>query len=459
MENQRSDKDVLKDMGTTEKFANWIVTTKYDDIPAKGIEIVKRSVLDWIGCVLVGSTRPEASIVVDYTREQGGNHQARLVASGVRTTSINAAFANGFMSHLEDFDDSGAHPASYLTPMVLALGEELHLPGRQVLLAWAVGYDISARIGEGLHPDRAWHTTAIYGTMGATAGASKLMGLDVFKTRMALGIGASETAGVMRNFGTMTKSFHPGNAARSGIVAAKLASRGFTADPDIIEARYGYADCFGGEKCYLPGMTQFLGEVSYITSSGPFIKVWPCCSRNHRTLTGIMNLLQKHDINADDIVCVEHYSSNMPGTEALLRREVREGLDGKFCLEYNIAAAFIDKKVDLTTFGDERVKRGDLQMFMKKVHRYQDPEAALHSNRTKDGPDVERLRVFLKDGAVHDLKLGPRITLTGEAVVEKFRYNGSLVLSCDTVERVISLVQNLDKVADTNELVDAITGK
>jgi 2-methylcitrate dehydratase PrpD len=459
MEKQRSDKKILKDMGATEEFANWTVSTQYDDIPAKGIEIVKRSVLDWIGCALVGSRRPEARIVVDYTREQGGNHQARLVAPGVRTTSINAAFANGVMGHLEDFDDSGAHPASYLTPTVLALGEELHLPGRQVLLAWAIGYDVSTRIGVGLHPDRAWHTTAIYGTMGATAGASKLLGLDVYKTRMAFGIGASEAAGVMRNFGTMTKSLHPGNAARSGIVAAKLASHGFTADPDIIEARYGFADCFGGEKCCLPAMTQFLGEVSYITSKGPSIKVWPCCSGNHRTLTGIMNLLQRYDIHAGDIVRVEHYSSSMPGSGPLQRSEVREGLDGKFCLEYNIAAAFIDKKIDLTTFGDERIKRGDLQMFMKKIHRYQDPEAALHSSRTKDGLDVDRLRVFMKDDTVHDLKLGPRMTLMGEAVLEKFRSNASLVLSSDAVEHVISLVQNLDKIADTNELMDTITGK
>lgn len=147
-------------MGVTERFASWLASTRFEDIPPEGVAIVKRSRLDWIGCALAGSTREAARIIADHTSEQGGTPQARLISSGARTTSINAAFANGVLGHLEDFDDSGAHPASYLTPTVLALGEELRLPGKQILLAWAAGYEISARIGAGLHPDRAFHTTA-----------------------------------------------------------------------------------------------------------------------------------------------------------------------------------------------------------------------------------------------------------------------------------------------------------
>ena len=445
-------------MKVTEPLAGWIASTRFEDVPPEGIAIVKRSLLDWIGCALAGSTREAARIITDHTREQGGMPQARLIASGVRTTSINAAFANGVLGHLEDFDDSGAHPASYLTPTVLALGEELHLSGREILVGWAAGYEISARIGAGLRPDRAFHTTAIYGAMGAAAAAGKLMALDKHRIRMALGIAASEAAGVMRNFGTMTKAFHPGNAARSGVVAAKLAARGYLADPDIIEARYGYADCFGGEKCSLPAMTQSLGDASLLVSKPPAIKAWPTCSSNHQALTAIMKLLQEHAIHADDIVRIEHYGPNAPGTGSLQHREARNGLEAKFCLEYNIAAAFIDRKVDLATFTDEHVRRGDLQAFMKKVHRYQDPEAALHSARTQAGLDVARLRVVMKDGTLHDMKLGPRLTLTGQDVVEKFRGNAGLILDREAVERVVNLVQGLEGLAETVELMDAISG-
>lgn len=445
-------------MGVTERFAGWIASSRFEDILPEGVAIVKRSLLDWIGCALAGSTRQAARIIADHTREQGGTRQARVIATDIRTTSVNAAFANGVLGHIEDYDDSGAHPASYLTPTVLALGEELRRPGKQVVSAWAAGFEISARIGAGLHPERAFHTTAIYGTMGAAAAASKLMALDAYRTRMALGIAASEAAGVMRNFGTMTKAFHPGNAARSGVVAAKLAARGYLADPDIIEARYGYADCFGGEKCSLPAMAQALGDVSLLVSKPPAIKAWPTCSSNHQSLTAIFDLLKQHAIRAEDVARVEHYGPNAPGTGSLQHREARNGLEGKFCLEYNIAAAFVDRKVDPATFTDECVQRGDLQAFMKKVHRYQDPESALHSERTRAGLDVARLRVLMKDGTLHDLKLGPRLTLTGEAVSDKFRANAALVLDGKTVERVVSLVQELDGLTDTTELMDAITG-
>ena len=443
-------------MGVTEQFSDWIVSATYETIPKRGIETVKRSLLDWIGCALLGSTHPATRIVAGYTQDQGGTPQARLVASGSRTASTEAAFANGVMGHVEDFDDSGAHPASYLTPTVLALGEELHLSGKALLTAWAIGYEVSARIAAGLHPERGWHTTAIYGTLGATAAASKLLGLSTLQTRMAFGIGASETAGLMRNFATMTKSFHPANAARSAIVAAKLAARGFSADPDIIEARYGYADCFGGEKCNLGAMTQFLGVVYFIESKGPEIKAWPCCSSNHAALTAIMKFIAEHAIDACDIVRVEHHGPNVPGTGSLQRRTVRDGMEGKFCLEYNIAAAFIDRKVDLATFSEERVHRGDLQEFMKKVERYQDAEAALHSGRTRHGLSTGRLRVALRNGTVYDLQLGSRTTLTGDAVVQKFRSNAIAVLDAGSIERVITLINTFDDIADTSELMDAL---
>lgn len=444
-------------MGVTEEFAHWAVSTQHHDIPAAGVEHVKRSFLDWIGCALAGINSPAVRIVNDYVRAEGGMPQARVLGTDIQTTSANAAFANGVVGHVEDYDDSGSHPASYLTPTVLALGDELRLPGNQLLTAWAIGYDVSAMIGENLHPDRAWHKTAIFGTMGAVAAASKLLGLDALQTRMALGIGASEAAGVMRNFGTMTKAFHPGNAARGGIVAAKLARGGFTADPDIIEARYGYADCFGGEKCYIPAMTRFLGDVSMISSKPPSIKAWPCCSSNHRTLTGIMGLLARQSIAADDIARVEHYGYVEPGTGSLQRTEIRNGLEAKFSMEYNIAAAFIDGKVDLSTFSEARWNRGDIQVLMKRIERYHDPEAARHSARTQGALEMGRMRVFMKDGTVHDVELGPRTTLKGSAVVDKFIANASGALDRARIERVISIVSHLEQLENTRELTDLIS--
>lgn len=447
-------------MGTTETLAKWIVSTGYDDIPPAAYEQAKKSILDYLGTAIEGSTTPLGRIMIAHTREQGGTPQARVIATDIRTSSPNAAFANGAMGHAEDFDDLGGvggHPAVTLTPTVLALGEELHLSGRDMLEAWAIGYEVGTRLSANLQPDRDWHPTAIFGTMGSAVAASKMLGLDVHKTRMALGIAGSEAGGLRRNFGTMTKPFHPGNAARSGIVAAKLASRGYTADPDIIEGRQGYADNFGGTKCNLPAVTQFLGDLFYLASQGTRIKPWPCCGGNHQTLTGLLDLIHKYEINPDDVVHVEHVGPGCPGMGALLRFEVNEGLEGKFCLEYNIAAAIADKKVDLSTFSDERAGKGDLQELMKKVHRSQNPDVVRRHEHIADGDPTARIQIHLRDGRVHDVEFGPAMHLTGDAVIDKFRANASYVLAKQRIGRPIQLVQTLEKLGDASQLMDAVT--
>lgn len=449
-------------MGTTETLAQWIVATQYDDIPPAAYEQAKKSILDYLGVAIQGSITELGRMIIDFTQEQGGNPQARVIGTKIRTASTNAAFANGALGHAEDFDDLGGiggigHPAVVLTPPALALAEELHLSGRDVLLAWAVGYEVGTRLATNLHPDRDWHPTAIFGTMAAAVVASKLLRLDVGKTRMALGIAGSQAAGLRRNFGTMTKPFHPGHAARSGVVAAKLAARGLTADPDIIEGRQGYADNFGGARCNLPAVTQFLGKFYYLATEGTRIKPWPCCGGNHQTLTGLLDLLQEHTINPDEVELIEHIGPNVPCTGALLRDEVRQGLEGKFCLRYNIAAAVLDGKVDLETFTDKRAGQGDLQAFMARVRLVRNPDVTLRRPHIADGNPEARLRVQMRDGRVHDVVLPTAMHLTGDAVLDKFRANAGVVFDREQVGRAVELAQHLEAIADVTELMGAVT--
>ena len=447
-------------MGATETLARWIVATKYEEIPAKAIEQAKKSILDYIGTATYGTNTQLGKIILEFTREQGGNPQARVIATNIRTSSTAAAFANGTAGHAEDFDDLGGvggHPATVLTPTVLALADELHLSGRDVLTAWVVGYEIGTRLSANIHTDRDWHPTAIYGTMGAAAAASKLLKLDVQSTRMALGIAGSEAAGLRRNFGTMTKPFHPGQVARNGIIAAKLAVKGFTSDPDIIEGRQGYADNFGGAKCNIPAVTQFLGKVYFLEEEGTRIKPWPCCGGNHQTLTGLLALLKEKKLKADDIESVEHIGPRIPCTGALLRDSVTQGLEGKFTLAYNISAAIIDGKVDYETFTDKRAAKGDLQTFMKRVTISRNNDVALRRPHIADGNQEARLVIKMRNGVVHNQVLGTAYHLTGNEVVDKFRMNAEATLGRERVALTITLVQRLEKLKDVAELMDAVT--
>jgi 2-methylcitrate dehydratase PrpD len=147
----------------------------------------------------------------------------------------------------------------------------------------------------------------------------------------------------------------------------------------------------------------------------------------------------------------------LPCTGALLRDEVRQGLEGKFCLRYNIAAAVIDGKIDLDTFTDKRADQGDIQALMARIRLTRNPDVALRRPHIADGNPEARLVVKMRDGRAHDMVLPPAMHLTGDAVVDKFRANAAYVFDRARIDRPIGLVQRLEAVADVGELVDAVT--
>lgn len=446
--------------GTTETLAHWIADTTYEQIPAGAIEQAKKSILDYIGTAAYGTGSELGKIMIEFVTEQGGNPLSRIIGTKIKTSTVNAAFANGTTGHSEDFDDlggCGGHPATVLTPTVLALADELHLSGKDVLTAWVVGYEVGTRLSTYNNTDKDWHPTAIYGTMAAAAAASKLLKLDSQKTQMALGIAGSEAAGLRRNFGTMTKPFHPGQASRNGVIAAKLAAKGYTADPEIIEGRQGYADNFGGAKCNIPAMTKFLGKLWFLEAEGTRIKPWPCCGGNHQTLTNLLPYAKEKKLKPEDIESIEHIGPNIPCTGALLRTEVKAGLEGKFSLAYNISAAIIDGKVDYSTFTNERAAKGDLQAFMKKVRLVRNNDVVLRRPHIADGNHEARLRFTMKDGRVEEFVMKVARHLQGDEVTEKFRMNTEKLLGKDKVGTAIELVGRLEKVSDVAQLMDAVT--
>ena len=388
-------------------------------------------------------------------RLASGNLSRRELADKL---ARNPAIARNDVRYIQNIADGRvAYAATAQKNADVALGDELNLSGKEILTAWVVGYEIGTRLSANIHTDRDWHPTAIYGTMGATAAASKLLKLDVQSTRMALGIAGSEAGGLRRNFGTMTKPFHPGQVARNGIIAAKLAAKGFTADPDIIEGRQGYADNFGGAKCNIPMVTKFLGKVYYLEEEGTRIKPWPCCGGNHQMLTGLLAFLKDKKPKPEDIESVEHIGPNIPCTGALLRSEVTQGLEGKFTMAYNISAAIIDGKVDYNTFTDKRAAKGDLQAFMARVKISRNNDVVLRRPHIADGNHEARLVIKMRDGRVHNLVLGTAHHLTGDEVLDKFRLNAEATLGRERTALTISLVQRLEKMKDVAELMDAVT--
>src|SRR5690349_24450714 len=207
-----------------------------------------RTFLNWVGCAVGAAEHESAEAALAGVKMLQPAPQSTVLGRGEKVDMASAALVNGITSHTFDFDDTHLktiiHPAGPVASALLALAETTGATGRQLIDALVIGIDVACRVGNCMYPDhydRGWHITGSTGTVGAAAGCARLMGLDEKHTAWALGIAASQPIGMREQFGSMTKPFHPGGAARAGLTSALLAKHGFTASAKALEAPRGYA--------------------------------------------------------------------------------------------------------------------------------------------------------------------------------------------------------------------------
>jgi 2-methylcitrate dehydratase PrpD len=450
-------------MGSTEKIARFVVDFDFSKLPASGMEQIKLSILDTLGVALVGAKGHIGAIMSDFVKEMGGNPQARLIGSGIKTSVLNAALVNGTMAHAEDYDTM-PHCGVVLVPTALILGEQLKLSGKKVLEAYAVGFEVGHRMrGLGAIAEAGFHSTSLLYTMGAAAEAGKLLALDVDQTRAALGIAASLASGIMQNFGTYTKPLHGGHAASSGMKAAILASKGFTGDPDVLEGRKGYFYVYGQEQADIKRVTENLGKMPLaIADANAFnVKRWPNCYANHPPIAAILHLIEKYDVKPEQLNAIEVLTFTKPPA-ALIRTNPQRGFEGKFSMQYSIATALVDRKVDLNSYTDEKLARPMIQQLMKKVTVTQHPDTvdlppALFWEYPFQGVMIT---LRLNDGRVLSEREDHEHDLKGEEIYAKYRENARIggVTAKDT-ERSMELIKGLEDLKDVTKLVDTVVSE
>ena len=294
-----------------------------------------------------------------------------------------------------------------------------------------VGIEGGARIGEAMtvgHYDRGFHGTGTLGLFSAMGALCKLQGLGVAGTRTAFGIAASTASGLRRNFGTMTKPLHTGWAARSALTAVSLAASGFTAAPDVLEAKAGFFDAYGVAASDPEAAVAGLDGSWVILDPGIALKRFPCCYASHRAMDGLLALREKLGCDADTLAALE---CRMPpgGMHVLTYPRPRTGLEGKFSLEYSLAAGVLDGGYTLWTFSDEAVNRPEIQRVLAMVKAYEDPRCAgddplLHKRSSGSRGFVE-VDVRTIDGRRETVRVDrapghPERELTWEALHAKF---------------------------------------
>jgi 2-methylcitrate dehydratase PrpD len=470
--NEQSNKSKVEESPeVTSYVADFIVTTRFTDLPGEVVDLAKKSTLDGLGLALCGSIAKSGEIVRNYLKAEGllsgGPHAATVIGSSTKAPARFAAFANAIGIHADDYDDTQlavaedrvygllTHPTAPVLPAALAEAEIRSMSGKELLLAYNIGVETECKIAEAIDPRHytdGFHSTGTIGTLGATAAASKICGFNRAQVITALGIGASEAAGLRENFGTMTKPFHAGRAAEGGIVAADFARLGWTAAEKIIEAPRGFFHAEGGGFDSGAIMNK-LGRPWTFVSPGVSIKPFPSGSLTHPGMTEMLRLIREHGITADRVERVT-VGANRNFPNALIHHRPKDSLQAKFSMEFCMAALLLFGKAGLSEFTDAVVNQPAVQEMIARVDFGVDPaaEAAGYNKMTTI------LRIKLKDGRTisgrTDIAKGnPADPMSYEEVAAKFLDCASFAKWPQAkAKQIVGMVRRLEDVTDVRAL-------
>jgi 2-methylcitrate dehydratase PrpD len=472
MQNQQSgDSKPQESNEVTGYVAGFIVKTTFADLPGEVVGLAKKSILDGLGLALCGSVAKSGEIVRNYLKAEGllagGSNSATVIGSSLKASPRFAAFANAVGIHADDYDDTQlavaedrvygllTHPTAPVLPAALAAAEIGAMSGQELLVAYNVGVETECKIAEAINPrhyEDGFHSTGTVGSLGAAAAASKIGKFDLKLTLTALGIAASEAAGLRENFGTMTKPFHAGRAAESGIVAADFARLGWTAADKILEAPRGFFHAEGGGFDASAIMNK-LGRPWTFVTPGVSIKPFPSGSLTHPGMTEMLRLIREHDITAGQVERVT-VGANRNFPTALIHHRPKDSLQAKFSMEFCMASLLLYGKAGLSEFNDAVVNRAAVQDMIARVDFGVDPvaEAAGYNKMTTIvGIKLKDGRTF--SGRTDIAKGNPADPMSYEEAAAKFFDCAAFAKWPQAkAKQIVEMVRRLEEVKDVRSL-------
>jgi 2-methylcitrate dehydratase PrpD len=439
------------------KLSGFVAATRYEAIPPKVVETAKIAIRDCLGVAVAGAREESAQIGGKLVREEAAKEETTVYGQRFKSSAVQAALVNGIAAHAHDFDHSfvlGGQPTAPIIPAVFSLGEAIGASGKQILEAYVTGFEVAAALifavqGAG---GGGWHANGTIGSFGASAACARLLGLKESETVMAMAITASMASGVTSNFGTMTKPLHVGQAARNGVLSARLAKMGFTANPQTLEVRNGFFDSYypGGKTDRAP--LEDLGRVYAMEKYGVRFKAYPCGGLTHTAIYATIRLRNEQHITPE---LIEHIDVEVPADTAapLTYRIPNSGLEGKFSMPYLIARALIDGNVTLEMFTEEAVRNKEVLQLLEKVNMKVDPKLQSGSDGSRPGT----VTMTLKNGQTQTLhekfpKGSPQVPMTQDELLAKFRACTRGVLSETASERALGYVGKLETMASIRPL-------
>jgi 2-methylcitrate dehydratase PrpD len=439
-------------LNVTHSLAHHIASTDDALLPAWAVHEAKRTLLNVLAISLSASRSNSAATLYDWVRAEGCAARASIIGGRFKTSPGVAALTNGFLAHLQDYDDTHfptvLHPSAPVWPAILALAEDRHASGRAALGAFVLGAEAACRVAVSVHPwhyDAGWHITGTAGVLGAAAGAGRLLGLSTDRLVHALGIAGTFAAGVREVFGTHGKPLHAGHAAQNGLQSAVWAAAGFTGAPDILGGRRGFWAVLSPNGHSVEALLGDWGQRWELKMNG--LKPYANGVVSHPIQDAVIELRNTHALRAEQIEKIEALVHPLV-LELMNRAEPRRALEGKFSFQHCAAAALVDGAGHDAQFTDEKVNDPVIAGIRARVSATID-----HSMRE----DETRVTITLKDGrrvAAHVAHAtgSPENPMSDEVLERKFRTLAGEVLAPPEVEQLLQSVWSLDQARDIGEL-------
>ncbi|MDB5811215.1 MAG: mmgE/PrpD family protein [Betaproteobacteria bacterium] len=460
-------------MGATAAIAAFIANTSTRDFPAALNDKAKKAIADTFAVMIAGAGSEVAEPLRRYLELAHAPGTAPILGTGTTAAPETAALINGTYGHALDYDDvlslMPAHPSAVIVAALLASLNGKCVTGAAFIEAYVVGVEVGGNIGRGMtngHYQRGFHATGTLALFSGLAALAKLHGLETAATEQAFGIASSMAGGLRRNFGTMTKPLHTGIAARSALTAFNLAASGFTAAPDVLEAKTGFFSSYGVAESNPEVAVKSLGKPFIVADPGLALKKFPCCYASHRAIDGVLALRAKLNCDAksiDQVIC------RMPpgGMHVLTYPRPTTGLEGKFSLDYPLAAAALDGQCTLWTFTDEAVRRKEVADFYARIDAKEDAacrgDDPLFESRSSGSRGFVEVEVRLNDGRSERLRIdrppgSPHRELSWDDLAQKFSdcANHSGHVSADAATKTFAALRALDASRDINGIAQLL---
>jgi 2-methylcitrate dehydratase PrpD len=444
-------------MSETKALANWVVQSRLEDIPDDVRREALRAIVNYTGCALGGSPDPAVNLAMQAFAPFFGPATASILGRKERVDPLHAALMNGISSHVYDYDDTTPknyiHPSSPVASALFAYASANTVSGRDFVHAFILGFEAESRIGNSVYPahyDVGWHITGTAGVFGAAVAIGKLIGLNEQQMIWAIGLAATQAAGLREMFGSMAKSLHPGRAAQNGYGSALLAQAGFTSGVHGLEGPRGFA-AVQAAKYDLSKITTGLG-VDFDLRENTY-KPFPCGIVNHPTIDGAIQIHQERHPAPESIRAVRLRVAPLV-MDLCNQQNITRGLQGKFSVYHGAAIGLVRGKAGIREYTDEAVN----DPAIKRVR--ESATAVGDASLTEDQANIEvELASGEKISRFIEKSLGNiNRPLTNQQLDDKFRDQAVLALPADRVERVIELCWRIDQLADVDEMVQQACG-